>query len=67
MTLIDDSLRNAIIHRNVTVKFLVNDHATHADLMFDAIKSLMNDMNQNGEIHVSAKMFIVSSIVLFSR
>ena len=59
-TIIDDHLRIAILKRNVTIKFLVNDHATHANLMFDAIKSLMKDMNQNGQIHVAAKMFIVS-------
>ena len=59
-TLIDDRIRNAVKNRNVTVKFLVDDHASHASLMYDAIKSMTNDMNKNGQIFVQAKVYSVS-------
>ena len=59
--LIDEKLRIAITKRNVTVKFLVNGHATHSSLMFEAIKALVNDMNKKGQVFVQAKSFSVSS------
>ena len=58
--LIDERLRFAIMKRNVTVKFLVNGHATHSSLMFDAIKALVNNMNKKGQVFVQAKSFGVS-------
>ena len=46
--------------RNVTVKFLVNGHATHSSLMFEAIEALVNDINKKGQVFVQAKSFSVS-------
>lgn len=40
------------------MQFLVNDHASHADLMFAALKKLDKDMYRRGKKgYVRAKMF----------
>lgn len=49
-TVIHDKLNQVMSKRKVQIKFLVNDHASHAKLMFDALKELKGDFFE-------AKMF----------
>jgi hypothetical protein len=56
----------AILERDVKVRFLVNDHASHSYLMLEALKSLKSDMaKQDKRANVESKMFKVCAACFF--